>query len=95
MKYDLNLLPILLEERTVIRAAERPGIIQPALSNVLNRLRSGTCKARPASSGYRVGDTFSGRTGDHCDDGLLRHSASPDLPASFQRAAAQNCFRAG
>lgn len=42
MKYDLNLLPVLLvmmEERNVTRAAERLGITQPALSNVLNRLR--------------------------------------------------------
>ncbi|MGC0882412.1 LysR substrate-binding domain-containing protein [Pantoea agglomerans] len=42
MKYDLNLLPVLLvmmEERNVTRAAERLGITQPALSNALNRLR--------------------------------------------------------
>lgn len=42
MKYDLNLLPVMLvmmEERNVTRAAERLGITQPALSNALNRLR--------------------------------------------------------
>ncbi|MEN4738756.1 LysR substrate-binding domain-containing protein [Pantoea agglomerans] len=42
MKYDLNLLPVLLvmmEEPNVTRAAERLGITQPALSNALNRLR--------------------------------------------------------
>ncbi|NEG64883.1 LysR family transcriptional regulator (plasmid) [Pantoea agglomerans] len=42
MKYDLNLLSVLLvmmEERNVTRAAERLGITQPALSNALNRLR--------------------------------------------------------
>lgn len=42
MKYDLNLLPVLLvmmEERNVTRAAERLCITQPALSNALNRLR--------------------------------------------------------
>ena len=42
MKYDLNLLPVLMvmmEERNVTRAAERLGITQPALSNALNRLR--------------------------------------------------------
>ncbi|MBD8262380.1 LysR substrate-binding domain-containing protein [Pantoea agglomerans] len=42
MKYDLNLLPVLLvmmEERNVTCAAERLGITQPALSNALNRLR--------------------------------------------------------
>ena len=38
----MNLLPvfvILMEERSVTRAAERMGITQPALSNSLNRLR--------------------------------------------------------
>lgn len=42
MKYDLNLLPVLvalMEERNVTRAAGRLGITQPALSNALNRLR--------------------------------------------------------
>lgn len=42
MRYDLNLLPVflvLMEERSVTRAAERLGITQPALSNSLNRLR--------------------------------------------------------
>ena len=42
MKYDLNLLPVflvLMEERSVTRAASRLGITQPALSNSLNRLR--------------------------------------------------------
>lgn len=42
MKYDLNLLPVLvtlMEERNVTRAAERLGMTQPALSNALNRLR--------------------------------------------------------
>ncbi|QBK03754.1 LysR family transcriptional regulator [Hylemonella gracilis] len=42
MKYDLNLLPVftvLMEERSVTRAAERLGITQPSLSNALNRLR--------------------------------------------------------
>ena len=42
MRYDMNLLPvfvILMEERSVTRAAERMGITQPALSNSLNRLR--------------------------------------------------------
>lgn len=43
MRYDLNLLPVflvLMEERSVTRAAQRLGITQPALSNVLTRLRS-------------------------------------------------------
>lgn len=43
MKYDLNLLPIfvvLMEERSVTRAAKRLGITQPALSNALTRLRT-------------------------------------------------------
>lgn len=43
MRYDLNLLPVflvLMEERSVTRAAERLGITQPALSNALTRLRS-------------------------------------------------------
>ncbi len=43
MRYDLNLLPVLLtliEERNVTRAAERLGITQPALSNALARLRT-------------------------------------------------------
>ncbi|HEU0151172.1 MAG TPA: LysR substrate-binding domain-containing protein [Bradyrhizobium sp.] len=43
MRYDLNLLPIfvaLMEERSVTRAAERLGMTQPALSNVLARLRT-------------------------------------------------------
>jgi len=43
MKADLNLLPvflILLEERSVTRAASRLGMTQPALSNALNRLRA-------------------------------------------------------
>lgn len=43
MKPDLNLLPIflmLLEERSVTRAASRLGMTQPALSNALNRLRA-------------------------------------------------------
>lgn len=42
MKYDLNLLPVLvalMDERNVTRAAQRLGITQPALSNSLNRLR--------------------------------------------------------
>ncbi|ORE86649.1 LysR family transcriptional regulator, partial [Aurantimonas sp. 22II-16-19i] len=42
MKYDLNLLPVLvalMEERSVTRAANRLGMTQPALSNALNRLR--------------------------------------------------------
>ncbi|ENM5918892.1 LysR family transcriptional regulator [Vibrio mimicus] len=42
MRYDLNLLPVflmLMEERSVTRAADRLGITQPALSNSLNRLR--------------------------------------------------------
>lgn len=42
MKPDLNLLPVflmLLEERSVTRAASRLGMTQPALSNALNRLR--------------------------------------------------------
>lgn len=42
MRYDLNLLPVflvLMEERSVTRAAARLGITQPALSNSLNRLR--------------------------------------------------------
>ena len=42
MRYDLNLLPILvalMEERSVTRAAERMGMTQPALSNALSRLR--------------------------------------------------------
>lgn len=42
MKYDLNLLPVftvLMEERSVTRAAERLGLTQPSLSNALNRLR--------------------------------------------------------
>jgi DNA-binding transcriptional LysR family regulator len=42
VKYDLNLLPVfavLMEERSVTRAAERLGITQPSLSNALNRLR--------------------------------------------------------
>jgi DNA-binding transcriptional LysR family regulator len=42
MRYDLNLLPVfmvLMEERSVTRAAARLGITQPALSNALNRLR--------------------------------------------------------
>lgn len=42
MRYDLNLLPVflvLMEERSVTRAAERLGITQPALSNALARLR--------------------------------------------------------
>ncbi|WP_108126946.1 LysR substrate-binding domain-containing protein [Saccharospirillum mangrovi] len=43
MRYDLNLLPILLaliEERSVTRAADRLGMTQPAVSNALTRLRS-------------------------------------------------------
>lgn len=43
MRYDLNLLPVfvvLMEERSVTRAAERLGITQPALSNALSRLRA-------------------------------------------------------
>lgn len=43
MRYDLNLLPIfvvLMEERSVTRAAQRLGITQPALSNALTRLRA-------------------------------------------------------
>lgn len=43
MRYDLNLLPVfvvLMEERSVTRAAERLGITQPALSNALARLRA-------------------------------------------------------
>jgi DNA-binding transcriptional LysR family regulator len=43
MRYDLNLLPVflvLMEERSVTRAAQRLGITQPALSNVLTRLRA-------------------------------------------------------
>ncbi len=43
MRYDLNLMPVflvLMEERSVTRAAERLGITQPALSNVLARLRT-------------------------------------------------------
>ncbi|MGK3966708.1 LysR substrate-binding domain-containing protein [Sorangium sp. So ce118] len=43
MKYDLNLLPVfvvLMEERSVTRAAKRLGITQPALSNALTRLRT-------------------------------------------------------
>jgi len=43
MRYDLNLLPIfivLMEERSVTRAAHRLGITQPALSNALTRLRA-------------------------------------------------------
>lgn len=43
MKPDLNLLPVflmLLEERSVTRAASRLGMTQPALSNALNRLRA-------------------------------------------------------
>ncbi|MGN6094712.1 MAG: LysR substrate-binding domain-containing protein [Bosea sp. (in: a-proteobacteria)] len=43
MSYDLNLLPIfvvLMEERSVTRAAQRLGITQPALSNALTRLRA-------------------------------------------------------
>jgi DNA-binding transcriptional LysR family regulator len=43
MRYDLNLLPVfmvLMEERSVTRAAERLGITQPALSNALARLRT-------------------------------------------------------
>ncbi|XHS79339.1 LysR substrate-binding domain-containing protein [Burkholderiaceae bacterium UC74_6] len=42
MRYDLNLLPVflvLMEERSVTRAAVRLGITQPALSNALTRLR--------------------------------------------------------
>ena len=42
MRYDLNLLPVfimLMEERSVTRAADRLGITQPALSNALARLR--------------------------------------------------------
>lgn len=42
MKYDLNLLPVflvLMEERSVTRAAHRLGMTQPALSNALGRLR--------------------------------------------------------
>ncbi|ORE84724.1 LysR family transcriptional regulator, partial [Aurantimonas sp. 22II-16-19i] len=42
MKYDLNLLPVLvalMEERSVTRAANRLGMTQPALSNALSRLR--------------------------------------------------------
>lgn len=42
MRYDLNLLRVflvLMEERSVTRAADRLGITQPALSNSLNRLR--------------------------------------------------------
>ena len=42
MRPDLNLLPIflvLMEERSVTRAATRLGITQPALSNALTRLR--------------------------------------------------------
>jgi DNA-binding transcriptional LysR family regulator len=42
MRYDLNLLPVLIalmEERSVTRAAARLGITQPALSNALSRLR--------------------------------------------------------
>ncbi|MGI2258648.1 LysR family transcriptional regulator [Shewanella sp. GXUN23E] len=42
MRYDLNLFPVflmLMEERSVTRAAERLGMTQPALSNTLNRLR--------------------------------------------------------
>ncbi|WP_288252499.1 LysR family transcriptional regulator [uncultured Hydrogenophaga sp.] len=43
MRYDLNLLPVflvLMEERSVTRAAQRLGITQPALSNALTRLRT-------------------------------------------------------
>ncbi|MEZ0221640.1 MAG: LysR substrate-binding domain-containing protein [Tardiphaga sp.] len=43
MRYDLNLLPVfvmLMEERSVTRAARRLGITQPALSNALTRLRA-------------------------------------------------------
>ncbi|MCU4181996.1 LysR substrate-binding domain-containing protein [Bosea sp. BH3] len=43
MRYDLNLLPVfvvLMEERSVTRAAQRLGITQPALSNALTRLRA-------------------------------------------------------
>ncbi|MBX3604908.1 MAG: LysR family transcriptional regulator [Piscinibacter sp.] len=43
MRHDLNLLPVflvLMEERSVTRAAERLGITQPALSNALARLRA-------------------------------------------------------
>lgn len=42
MRYDLDLLPVflvLMEERSVTRAARRLGITQPALSNALARLR--------------------------------------------------------
>lgn len=41
MRYDLNLLPVflvLMDERSVTRAAARLGITQPALSNALARL---------------------------------------------------------
>lgn len=43
MRYDLNLLPVfvvLMEERSVTRAAQRLGMTQPALSNALTRLRA-------------------------------------------------------
>ncbi|GAP34061.1 LysR family transcriptional regulator [Piscinibacter sakaiensis] len=43
MRYDLNLLPILavlMEERSVTRAAQRLGMTQAALSNALARLRA-------------------------------------------------------
>jgi Bacterial regulatory helix-turn-helix protein, lysR family len=39
---DLNLLPVfdvLMKERSVTRAAERPGRTQPAVSHSLSRLR--------------------------------------------------------
>jgi len=42
--FDLNLLralDILIQERNVTRAAKRMGLSQPAMSNVLNRLRDG------------------------------------------------------
>ena len=43
MRYDLNLLRIfivLIEERSVTRAAERLAMTQPTLSNALARLRT-------------------------------------------------------
>ena len=42
MRHDLNLLPVflmLMEERSVTRAAERLGVTQSTLSNALSRLR--------------------------------------------------------
>ena len=42
-KIDLNLivyLDVLLREKNVTRAAEQLGITQPAMSNILRRLRS-------------------------------------------------------